>query len=108
MKNKSKIFRRNKLKDLMIFLLFLVFVAGAYSTLGKNPMMGWFGISFFGLGATIFLIQLITNVSYLKLDAEGFEQKSLFHKKKYMWSDVKDFRKVNFRGNKSIFFDFTD
>ena len=96
------------MKDLLFFLLFLVFVAGSYSSLGINPMMSWLGISFFGLGASIFLIQLITNASYLKLDVEGFEQKSLFHKKKYMWSEVEGFRKVNFRGNKSIVFDFTD
>ena len=108
MKNQPKTFRRNKLKDLFFLLIFLIFVAGAYSLLEKNPLIGWVGLSFFGIGTLFFLIQLLTNVSYLKLTEEGFEERSLFQKKKYKWSDVKGFRQANFRGNESIFFDYND
>ena len=107
MKNQTQIFRRNKLKDLTILLLLLVFVACGYSILEKNRLMGWLGISFFGLGAVCFLIQILTNISYLKLHKEGFEERNLFRTKKYQWSDVKNFRQANFRGNKRIFFDYT-
>ncbi|MBA6157379.1 hypothetical protein H3Z83_12750 [Tenacibaculum sp. S7007] len=106
MKNQTQIFRRNKLKDLIILFILLIFVACGYSILEKNRLMGWLGISFFGLGAICFFIQLLTNVSYLKFDKEGFEEKNLFQTKKYKWSEVKNFRQANFRGNKSIFFDY--
>ena len=108
MKNKSKIFRRNKLKDLLFFLICSLFVALAYVILEEDPWMGWLGISFFGFGAISFLIHFLTNYSYLKLNEEGFEVKSLFHTKTTKWSEVKDFRQANFRGNKMICFDYID
>ncbi|CAM4036477.1 MULTISPECIES: STM3941 family protein [Flavobacterium] len=108
MKNEFEIFRRNREKDFMFFLLSLVFVVGGYYTLEKKPFMGWLCISFFGFVAAAFLIQFVTNVSYLKLYEEGFEEKTLFHKKNYLWSDIKSFWKVSFRGNESISFNYTN
>lgn len=107
MKNKTKIFRRNKLKDFMFFVVSLIFVAASYLILEKNPLMGYLGISFFGIGSILFLIQLLTNISYIKLSEEGVEEKNLFRTKNYKWSEVEHFRQVNFRGNKSIVFDYT-
>ena len=92
----------------MFFGLFLVFVALGYSLLEKDPLMAWLGISFFGLGAIIFLIQILTNVSYLKLSEAGFEERSLIRTRYYKWSDVEGLRQASFRGIKSIYFEFSD
>jgi hypothetical protein len=34
---------------------------------------------------------------YLRLDPEGFEIKSFFHKAAYKWSDVSDFQFISIR-----------
>ena len=70
--------------------------------------MGWFGISFFGLGVIVSLIQFYPNASYLKLNQEGFEVKSLFRAHFTKWSDIKDLRQGHINGNQMIFFDYTD
>jgi len=104
----EKIFRRNKLKDLVFLLISLVFVTIGCSVLEKSLIMGWLGILFFGLSASVFLIQLITNVSYLKLNEEGFEERTLLKTKIFKWKDVSKFEIRSFRLNKSIHFDYRD
>lgn len=92
----------------MYFFVAAIFVVAGYLMLEENPLIGWLSISFFGLGVMIFLLQLVTNFAYLKIDEEGFEERVLFRTKKYKWSDVKGFRKTSFYGNQSIVFDYTD
>jgi hypothetical protein len=108
MKNQERIFIRNKFKDIVFLLISLVFVAGGYSLLEKNLMMGWLGIFFFSLIAVVFLIQLISNTSYLKLSEEGFEEKTLLKTKSFKWKDVSNFEIRSFRWNKSIHFNHND
>lgn len=108
MKKKAKIFRRNKFKDLIYFFIAAIFVVAGYFMLEENPLIGWLSISFFGMGVMIFLIQLVTNFAYLKIDEEGFEERVLFRTKRFKWSNVKGFRKTSFYGNQRIVFDYTD
>lgn len=108
MKETSKTFRQNKFKNSMLFIVCLIFVIGGVFMLKDVPLKGWFVIFFFGLGVIISLIQFHPNSSYLKLNDEGFEVKSLFRTSFTKWSDVKDFRKGSLHGNKMIFFDYAD
>lgn len=108
MKKQELILKRNKLKDLVFLIFFLVFVSLGYLTLEKNLLMGWFGILFFGIGALLFFIQLMTNICYLKLDEEGFEERSLFKTKSFKWNEVSKFEIRSFRWNKSIHFNHKD
>lgn len=104
MKNQEKIFRRDKLKDLALVLISIVFIVGGYSILENSFFEGLIGILFFGLVGCVFLIQLITNVSYLKLNEEGFEERRLLKTKYFKWEDVSGFEIRSFRFNKSIHF----
>ena len=108
MKNKTAIFKPNKLKNLMLLLVCGAFVTIGIFMLQDKPLMAWFGISFFGLGVIVSLIQFYPNSSYLKLNEEGFEVKSMFRTNFTKWSHVKDFRKGHINGNKMIFFDYTE
>ena len=92
----------------MFLMISLVFVIGGYSILEKNLLMGWFGIFFFGLSGSVFLIQLITNISYLKFNEEGFEERTLLKTRNFKWKDVSKFKVRSFRWNKSIHFDHKD
>ena len=108
MKNTSEIFRPKKSKNLILLLICSAFVAIGILTLKEEPLMSWFGISFFGLGVIVSLIQFYPNASYLKLNQEGFEVKSLFRAHFTKWSDIKDLRQGHISGNQMIFFDYTD
>ena len=108
MVKQTKIFKRNKWNDFLFFLLCLGMAIGGCFFLEKDPVMAWLGIVLFGSGTILLLLHLLTNSSYLKLDEEGFEVKTLLVTKKTKWSHIEGFRQVNFRGNKTICFDYTD
>ncbi len=108
MRNEILIFRPNQLKNSILFLGSSAFVAIGIFTLDSDPKIGWASIIFFGLGVLVSIIQFFPNSTYLKLTNEGFEVKGLFKSSFTKWSDVKDFRKGQIKGNKMIFFDYTD
>ena len=108
MKKEPQIFKPNKLKNLILFLGCSIFVAIGIFLLDKDPKIGWGGIVFFGLGVIVSLIQFYPNSTYLKLTDEGFEVKGLFRSSFTKWTDIKDFRQGQIKGNKMIFFDYTD
>lgn len=99
-----KIFRRNKKKDLLFLILFSIFTWLAFYSQKEFNFKSLIGIVFFGIGAILFLFQLITNYSYLKLKKEGFEQRTLLRVRFFNWSDIENFEINNFRGNRSISF----
>jgi len=106
--NEPKIFRPNKTKNSILFLGCSAFVAIGFFLLDKDPNIGWGGIIFFGLGVIVSLIQFYPNSTYLKLTDDGFEVKGLFRSSFTKWTDIKDFRQGQIKGNKMIFFDYTD
>ena len=108
MRKEPQIFEFNKLKNSILLLGCSAFVAIGIFILDKNPEIAWACIIFFGLGVIVALIQFYPNSTYLKLTNEGFEVKSLFKSSFTKWSDVKDFREGQIKGNKMIFFDYTD
>ncbi|WNJ17145.1 PH domain-containing protein [Pontibacter sp. G13] len=107
MQNEPKIFQPNKWKFLLLAVVCAAFVAIGWVMLEEEPIMGGLCVSFFGLCLLVALIQLLPNASYLKLDEEGFEVKTLFRTHFTRWSEVKDFRAGQINGNKMIFYNFT-
>ena len=108
MKREVQIFRPNKLKNSILFLGCSAFVAIGIFILDRDPKIGWACIIFFGLGVIASLIQFYPNSAYLKLTNEGFEVKGLFRSSFTRWTDIKDFRQGQIKGNQMIFFDYTD
>ena len=108
MRNEPQIFKPNQLKNSLLFLGCSAFVAIGIFILDSDPKIGWSSIIFFGLGVIVSLIQFYPNSTYLKLTDEGFEVKGLFRSSFTKWADIKDFRQGQIKGNKMIFFDYTD
>tara|TARA_B100001063_G_C16360260_1_gene355682 strand:- start:23 stop:514 length:492 start_codon:yes stop_codon:yes gene_type:complete len=108
MQREPKIFRPNKLKNLFLFLGCSAFVTMGIFILDNNPAIGWGNIIFFGLGVIVSLIQFYPNSTYLKLTDEGFKIKGLFRSSFTKWTDIKNFRQGQIKGNKMIFFDYTE
>jgi len=96
-----------KWKSILFLLLTLVFVVGGIWMILDGEKMGWFVAIFFGLGGLVFLINLLPQASYLKLNEEGFETCSMFRKHKYNWSDVGGFGVGSISGNKMVMFNFS-
>lgn len=76
--------------------------------LDEEPVMGWFIISFFGLGVLVFAIQLIPGSAELKLTERGFTITNLFKSHFTKWSDVESFREGYLGPNKAVLFDYAD
>jgi hypothetical protein len=73
----------------------LAFVAaGAFLTTTGEFVWGVAAVGFFGLGAIVLGITLLPGASFLKLEREGFEVRSLYRSGSYRWSDVQEFRPV--------------
>lgn len=108
MKNQHKVFRPKQWSNLILLLVCSAFVALGIMALKDKPFLGWLVITFFGLGVIVSLIQFYPNASYIKLNEEGFEVKSLFRAHFTKWSEVKDFRQGYISGNKMIFYNYTD
>jgi hypothetical protein len=104
----SKIFKLNLLKNGLLLVISLVFVFLGIYLMEEQSIAAWVGICFFGLCALVFSIQFHPKASYLKLNDEGFEVRSLFRSHFTKWSHIKNLRIGNVPGNRMIFFDFTD
>jgi hypothetical protein len=90
----SLVLRPSKEKLLLLLLLCLALtVAGADVVVTLGGFMGWFSLSFFGLGSLIFAIQFLPGASYLELRPGGFVVSSLFRKWPLIpWTAVGGFR----------------
>lgn len=108
MKTEPQLFKPNRLKNVMLFLACSAFVAMGILIRDSNPKIAWACIAFFGLGVIVSIIHFLPNSTYLKLTDEGFEVKGLFRSGFTKWTDVKDFRVGSVKGNKMIFFDYTE
>ncbi len=108
MEEKAQIFRPNKWKTFILFLMCSVFVALGIFMVDEEPIIGRASIIFFGFGALIALIQFYPNSVYLKLTDEGFEVKSLFRTNFTKWTEIENLEQDSLRGNKMICFDYTE
>lgn len=85
------ILRPSKSKHIRISLGGFLLAICAASQIHSEPLLGWFGIIFFG-GAGVFLLyQLLSNGSQLRLLEDGFEVRSVGRTKFTRWDDVEEF-----------------
>lgn len=105
--------RPNRFKCLALLLLSCAFVAIGLNMVFDGNTVGWLIISwlsivFFGLGALVFIVQLLPNAAYLQLDQEGFTVCSLFRSSSYRWSDVDTFEVTLIGLNRMVVFNFSE
>jgi hypothetical protein len=104
--NDQLVLRASKLKNLLSALVSCVFIAGGVWLILGGDGIGWFVAGFFGLCLIVFLVQMLPQSSYLRLDPEGFEIRTLFQSSRYKWDDVAVFgtKKI---GSKMVIFLFS-
>jgi len=90
------ILRIKPFKMIGYFVGSLIFVIGGCWMILEGEWMGWLSVGFFGVGTIIFLVQIVPSCSYLHLNQTGFTVCSLFCKHTYQWTDIKEFKMVNF------------
>ncbi|MCF2873404.1 MULTISPECIES: STM3941 family protein [Tenacibaculum] len=108
MENQTRIFKQNKLKSIILIIICTAFVIIGISMLEKQSLVAWLQIMFFGLGIVVFFIQLLPNSSYLKLNNEGFEVRSLYRSTFTKWTDVTSFKLGKLHNSRMILFDYSD
>lgn len=97
MQNLPLILKPSKVKNIFLIIISLGFVILGISLLEKKLWIGVLNIFFFGICLIIFLINMIPNSSYLKIDESGIEMKNLFRITFIPWKAVSSFK------TKSIF-----
>ena len=97
MQNLPLILKPSKVKNIFLIIISLGFVILGISLLEKKIWIGVLNIFFFGICLIIFLINMIPNSSYLKIDESGIEMKNLFRITFIPWKAVSSFK------TKSIF-----
>lgn len=104
----TKTLRPNRIKTILFLLLSIGFVSLTPITMEKNVAMSWGGAIFFGLGVIVFTVQLFPNASYLRLNEEGFEVRSMYRSHFTKWSDIEAFG-CGYMGNrKAVMFDYSE
>ena len=83
--------KTSKTKMLGVLSASLAFVAIAIWDSSEEPVIAWAGIFFFGLCSLVALISLLPGSSYLDLQAEGFETRTLYRKSFVRWVDTEPF-----------------
>lgn len=83
----------SRMKWVMVLIIGVLFsVAGAFMASDDDVVVGLFCAVFFGTCALVALRMLSTSSSQLRLDREGFVERTLFgHKNVQRWVDVSEF-----------------
>lgn len=100
--------RPSKTSMILYFALCSIFTVVGALMIGDGRTMGWLIAVLFGLGSLVFLLQLLPNCSYLRLDPTGFTMCSLFRSHHYRWSEVEHFGITRIGLNKMVAFNFSD
>ena len=91
MQNLPLILKPRKIKNLFLIITSLGFVILGISLLEKKLWVGVLNIFFFGICLIIFIINMLPNSSYLKIDERGVEMKNLFRITFIPWKAVNGF-----------------
>ncbi|MBL8079205.1 MAG: hypothetical protein JNM55_14670 [Anaerolineales bacterium] len=86
----------------------LCFVAVSIWQVSVGEIIGWFPLIFFGLCAIVFVISLLPNSSYLRLNPTGFTVCSIFRKHSYSWADVESFAVTRISTKQIVAFNFSE
>jgi len=102
------ILQPSRIRAILFLLVCLVFVAvGCWIIIRENSWIGWLNVFFFGVGAVVFIMNLIPGKSYLKLTPEGFEVSSLSRSYTYRWTEVAQFGVADVSFNKMVVFNYS-
>lgn len=99
-------FRPNKLKYIILALASLAFVISGIFIIKNGSWVGLFPSFFFGICLIIFIIILIPDSSYLKINDKGFEMRSLFRSTFIPWEAVNGFSTKRVAINKMVMIEF--
>lgn len=93
-----------------IFLLVLALVFGPLGVLmaSEKPLQGGLLLAFAVAILATSIALMLPSLTYLKLDAEGFELGSMGRKQRTRWIDIRDLRLVEVKANRMIGFDYTE
>lgn len=98
------ILRPGKIKNIILILISIGFISLGISLLEKNMLIAVLNIFFFGICLIIFIINMIPNSSYLKIDEKGIEMKNLFRTTFIPWQAVSGFKTKFIFVNKLVTF----
>ncbi len=101
----------SKLKNILLLAVCLAFVSIIIYVNNTQEFVYWVSLILFGLGAIVFLIQIIfPNSSYLKITEKGIEIRSLFKSSFMPWKIIEGFElgliPIRFRRKKMIMINF--
>lgn len=98
------ILRPSRWKTVLLLLISLTFVAIAVwmFLLGESRAIAIFTGLFFGLGVIVFVVQLLPNSSWLRLDRDGFTIRSLYRDSRSSWNDMLHFHPIRIRRNSMV------
>ncbi|WKZ56900.1 MAG: hypothetical protein QY326_09215 [Bdellovibrionota bacterium] len=85
------IFKPSRKKWFMMLLISAAFTAIGVMMILDQKLAGLFVTAFFGLATLVSLVSLLPGSGYLKLSPEGFMVSSLYRRKQFRWSDIKEF-----------------
>lgn len=92
MQNSPLILKPSKIKSTILILISIGFISLGIKLLEKNILIAVLNIFFFGICLIIFMINMIPNSSYLKIDEKGIEMKNLFKITFIPWQAVSGFK----------------
>ena len=104
MQNLPLILKPSKIKSIILILISIGFIYLGIKLLEKNMLIAVLNIFFFGICLIIFVINMIPNSSYLKIDETGIEMKNLFKTTFIPWQAVSSFKTKFIFVNKLVTF----
>lgn len=105
MQNLPLILKPGKVKSSILLVISIGFVVLGISLLDKNMLIAVLNIVFFSLCFIVFLLNLIPDSSYLRIDEKGIEMKNLFRTTFIPWQAVNSFKTKWVAFNKLVVFD---
>ena len=100
--------RASRKKHLLFLLVSIAFVAIGVMMVRDGEPMGYFCGGFFALGAIVFVINMLPNASYLRLDEESFTFCSLFRAHTVPWAAIQEFGLVTIRFKRMVAWNFVE
>lgn len=108
MQNLPLILKPRKTKNIFMIIISLGFVILGISLLENKLWIGVLNIFFFGICLIIFIINMLPNSSYLKIDERGIEMKNLFRITFIPWKAVNGFNSKSIFLKKMVTFDIDE
>lgn len=98
------VLRPSRLRAALLVLVSALFTAiGAWMIACAEPK-GWLVAGFFGACLCVLFVNALPSASHLRLDASGFEVRSLFRSKTYLWSEIESFGVARIGGTVTVVF----